>query len=73
MKKLIEDLRKPGVLLGLVSQVCLLLVLLNVKVDIVKVNEIAEVAVSILSMFGVMISARNNPETPGIDLFTKKK
>lgn len=68
----LNDLRKPGVLLGLVSMIGLLLVQFNVKVDLEWLNETAEIVVTILSMLGLLVSVKNNPDTPGIDNPFKK-
>ena len=67
-----NDLRNPGVLLGLVSMVGLLLVQFGVKVDLEWLNETAELVITILSTLGLLVSVKNNPKTKGIDNPFKK-
>ena len=64
---------KPGVLLGLVSMIGLLLVQFGVKVDLAWLNETAELVITILSTLGLFVAVKNNPETKGIDNPLKKK
>ena len=68
MKNLLEKLKNPGVLVGVVSLVGLLLVQFGVKVDLVWLDETIKIACAL----GIAIGVINNPDTPGVDNPFKK-
>ena len=68
MKNLLEKLKNPGVLVGVVSLVGLLLVQFGVKVDLVWLDETIKIACAL----GIAVGVINNPDTPGVDNPFKK-
>lgn len=68
-----KDLRIESKLLMILNIIGLLLVQFGVKLDLAWYTETVELVVALLTAFGLVVSANNNPTTPGIDLFNKKK
>lgn len=63
MKQLINRLRNPGTLVGLVGMIGLLLVQFGIEVDIEWLDKTIKIICSILFTLGLM----NNPTSKGLD------
>lgn len=67
-----KELRIESKLLMILNVIGLLLVQFGVKLDLAWYTETVELVVALLTAFGLVVSATNNPKTPGIDFIKKK-
>ena len=65
--------RSEAKILAIFTVIGLLLVQFGVYVDLEWYNETVELVITLLTLVGIVTSAKNNPETPGIDNPLKKK
>ena len=68
-----KEFRTEAKLLAIFTVIGLLVVQFGVKLDLAWYNETVELVITLLTLTGVVVSAKNNPETPGIDSPLKKK
>ncbi len=64
--------RTEAKVLAILTVVGLLLVQFGVKLDLEWYNETVQLVVTLLTLVGVVVSAKNNPTTPGIDIKSNK-
>ena len=67
-----KSFRTEAKLLALATVIGALLTQFGVKLDLAWYNETVNLVVTLLTLIGVVVSAKNNPTTKGIELIKKK-
>ena len=66
---MLQKLKNPQILIGVVPLVCMLLIQFGITINMEWVQDTLTIVCSILILLGIL----NNPDTDGFDLPFKKK